>query len=32
MDLEGLYDKAKAAGWTGVSMKTNWKRIVAFDS
>jgi phosphoglycolate phosphatase-like HAD superfamily hydrolase len=27
-----LYDEAKTKGWTVISMKTDWKRIFAFDS
>jgi phosphoglycolate phosphatase-like HAD superfamily hydrolase len=28
---QALYDKAKAAGWTIISMKSDWKRIFAFE-
>ena len=26
-----LYDEAKKDGWTVISMKTDWKRIFAFE-
>ena len=28
---QALYDEAKKAGWTVISMKNDWKRIFAFD-
>ncbi|MDR3533851.1 MAG: HAD family hydrolase [Rhodopila sp.] len=28
---QALYDEAKKGGWTVISMKTDWKRIFAFD-
>jgi phosphoglycolate phosphatase-like HAD superfamily hydrolase len=28
---QALYDKAKANGWSVISMKNDWKRIFAFD-
>jgi hypothetical protein len=27
-----LAEKAKANGWTVISMKTDWKRVFAFES
>jgi hypothetical protein len=27
----GLMDEAKSRGWTVISMKTDWKRIFAFE-
>ena len=28
---QALYDEAKKDGWTVISMKSDWKRIFAFD-
>ena len=28
---QALYDETKAKGWNVISMKTDWKRIFAFD-
>jgi hypothetical protein len=29
---QALYDQAKKQGWTVISMKNEWKRIVTFDN
>jgi hypothetical protein len=29
--IQALYDEAKKAGWTVISMKNDWKRIFAFE-
>jgi hypothetical protein len=28
---QALYDEAKRKGWTVISMKTDWKKILAFE-
>ena len=28
---QGLFDEAKAKGWTIISMKQDWKRVFAFE-
>ena len=28
---QALYDEAKKDGWTVISMRSDWKRIFAFD-